>query len=144
MFFTFDVFFQLLCLRFLNIYKKGLKIIVITKSKTNLIALDIGIKIMPMIETPDKRPNKITPSNILGPYSANCCENLGLYLLIMVPKIWPPSNGYTGMRLKIAKNIFIWIKISRNVLTFLLFTSSGKILASKNMIKTPRKLKNKI
>ena len=62
-----------------------------------------------MIETPDTKPINITASSTLGPYNNNLCANSGLCFEIKLPNICPPSNGYTGSKLNIARLIFILI-----------------------------------
>jgi len=66
-----------------------------------------GFIIKPKIENLVIIPNKINPSNILGPYIWSFQANSELYFEIILPKIWDPSSGAIGIILNTASIILI-------------------------------------
>ena len=61
------------------------------------------------------RFNIMSPIRILGPYTSILFNVLGF--LTINGRILEPSNGFNGKRLKTAKTIFIWMKISKGKIT---------------------------
>ena len=66
---------------------------IIIKSKNRKIMFIMGPIISHNIDLPVNNPKSITPNKTLGPYVSRFCDNLGLYLLIKLPNICPPSRG---------------------------------------------------
>ena len=75
----------------------------------NIIKFLNGSIIIHKIEKPDTNPINITANKTFGPYINKFCANLGFLFAIRLPKICPPSKGYTGNKLNIARLIFICI-----------------------------------
>ena len=69
-----------------------------------------GFMIVPNKENGVKTPIKIAAINIFGPYICNFQASSGLFLDIILPKIWDPSRGATGSILNTARAILIYIK----------------------------------
>ena len=62
------------------------------------------------IENPVTYPKSISPNRTCGPYDWIFKASSGLVFIKYPEKIWEPSSGDTGIKLKTARAMFIWVK----------------------------------